>query len=429
MQERLERVPFPRPVHVSFLADGEGLGEQSVRVEAENLSHGGMFVRTEEQPELGSAVSVGLEARGKIFPFAEGEVVWFKEPLDARPPGFGVRFTKFLNPRSPELIEHIFDRALAVQQDVQAELAQAEPEVEPVEPVAPVEPAEPVEQARPKWSLLSQPIADLTPEEQEADEGPLSFGAQEAAPALEADWVPTAQHMTEVEDGPLRPSEVLDPRSRWFAAGAVLALLLVAALGGVLAAQWSVSKQQPEEGRQIIAAPPSPASAEASAEAFVEPPAPAPAPAPSVEVIPAPTPAAPPAPVVAAPVVPAAPPAPPAPAVRAPPPSQSGSARLPSGGAASVSWKQSGNAIEVSVALADGARIDRAFALSTPSRLVIDIDRVKPSGSAEVKGDGSLVRSVRVGQRENGTRLVLDLSRPASGAEMKGRTVRATLGR
>ncbi len=403
MQERLERVPFPRPVHVAFPDDEE----RPHRCVAGNISYGGMFVRGEARPKEGTPVALSLEAKGRLYPFAEGEVVWRADPeawtQEGRVPGFGVRFTRFLHPRSDSLIEHMMERHVQPLPPEVGEQLVGAPEAEP--PSFVVEPA-----PTPSW--IGSELADKE----------LDLGGE----------IP-----------PTAPTQV--PPVRWGAAALMVTALVAVAVGGVFFARSRV-QALPQAGAQtVIPAPHRPGTdAEEAHAAFAQVDvaqlAPATPPSAVVKPVPeaaataarTPTPSAP----VAAPTpqpTPAPTPAPtaaraPAPA---PAPSVKGHAALPSGGATALSWRQGADgAIEVKVSLADGAGVDRVFALKAPSRLVIDLTGDSPSGSARADGDGAVVGSVRVGAREGGTRLVLDLSGTVAKVEQQGPAhVRFTLAR
>src|SRR6476469_8887758 len=105
---RLERVPFARPVRVTPLSGGQ----PSLRLVGGNLSRSGMFLKSPLTLEPGTKVALSLEAKGQSLPFAEGEVIWEREEKAAagENPGFGVKFTQFLHPRSPELVDALVSR-------------------------------------------------------------------------------------------------------------------------------------------------------------------------------------------------------------------------------------------------------------------------------------------------------------------------------
>jgi hypothetical protein len=400
MEERLERVPFPRPVHVSIPHD-----ERPHRFVAGNLSAGGMFVRGEPRPPAGTPLQVSLEAKGKVFPFAEAEVVWNADPetwsKEGRTPGFGLRFTRFLHPHSQLLIDHILGRHRpALPPEVGEQL------VGEVELPAPVGPPP---------GFMQQPLEELTPRQFGVPITPRPPGAPPLEVALEP------------------------PRDGWVRAGvavALVALLAAVAAAGVHYARRDTASLAAARGQKVIAAPARPgAPAAPVAEALretVEPPvkaeAPvAPVPAPARVVAPEPE------PVLVEPLVAARSPAP-----APPPPGKAGPQHaapssplarvgLPSGGATAVSWREVSGVLEVTVALADGAEVERAFALSAPARLVIDLASVPPAGSVRTESADARVAAVRVGAREGGTRLVLDLASPAGKVEREGHVVRAAL--
>lgn len=101
---RLRRIKFLRPVHVRVV---EGNGPTR-RLFASNLSTGGMYIRTPQPYAKGTRVELLLEAKGRILPFAFGEVAFEMRPDEAkrfgRLPGFGVKFTA-MKPKARELVE------------------------------------------------------------------------------------------------------------------------------------------------------------------------------------------------------------------------------------------------------------------------------------------------------------------------------------
>jgi hypothetical protein len=106
LQPRAPRVRFRHPVRVVPLN-----GTPRVyRTLSANLSQKGMFVCMPEPLPVGTRVALSLEAAGRALPFAEAEVAWCRTAESQWPgryPGFGVRFTTFLNPRAPELVEYL----------------------------------------------------------------------------------------------------------------------------------------------------------------------------------------------------------------------------------------------------------------------------------------------------------------------------------
>src|SRR5690349_13467199 len=101
---RLRRIKFLRPVHVRLM-DGNG---PTRRLFASNLSTGGMYIRTPQPYAKGTRVELLLEAKGRVLPFAFGEVAFELRPDEAkrfgRLPGFGVKFTA-MKPKARELVE------------------------------------------------------------------------------------------------------------------------------------------------------------------------------------------------------------------------------------------------------------------------------------------------------------------------------------
>lgn len=89
---RLPRVDFIRQVLIVALD-----GKQTVeRLWAENLSLGGMFVRSSQPLPPGTRVRVALDSLQDTFPLGEAEVIWQKTSatLSTRSGGFGLRFTQ-----------------------------------------------------------------------------------------------------------------------------------------------------------------------------------------------------------------------------------------------------------------------------------------------------------------------------------------------
>lgn len=95
LQTRSLRTPFKYPVRVTIA------GQRVVRLLSGDLSARGMFLKMEAPPEVGTVVVLAFETRGRVLPFAEGEVAWQRQG------GFGVRFTRFLHPRAQALVEYL----------------------------------------------------------------------------------------------------------------------------------------------------------------------------------------------------------------------------------------------------------------------------------------------------------------------------------
>ncbi len=414
MQERQQRVPFTRPV---FIAPIEGAG-RSHRLLTGNISEGGMFVRSEARFDPGTPISVSLEARGQVFPFAQGEVVWEADNGELSTagglPGFGVKFTSFLNEGSPALLSHLVyrgpganvsdelanqlggDAASSHVQEVAPpadfmrmsleELERAEPEVEWPEGIS-----------VPAHFETSEQDAALPESEVSGPSFPLDLGAEraDAAPAP----TPAA-------------SVSLDQARRVTLAAAIGIGVLIVAAVLLLRARNSTPEPTPDapeqfEALDVSAAPepkvvalPTPAAPPRAAVPVETKPGPASEPV----AAPAPTPA--PAP---APTPRKALPAPPRKVT--PPPAPAESLSLDSGAVRGVHARRDGSSLDVALTLAPGARIERAFALSSPSRLVFDVVGAAPRASLRRDGDLPGVKTVRAGARNGGTRLVLDLDR------------------
>lgn len=100
MSQRPPRVPFARPLAVT------PEGDERRQLESLNLSLGGLFVKAEQAPPLGTRLVLELGAAGRYLGFAEGEVAWVRARGDR---GFGVRFTQ-LRPNAQALVEHLVAR-------------------------------------------------------------------------------------------------------------------------------------------------------------------------------------------------------------------------------------------------------------------------------------------------------------------------------
>jgi len=204
----------------------------------------------------------------------------------------------------------------------------------------------------------------------------------------------------------------LPPKKRWkkiaLWAGGVAASLCLAALGVVLARQVTfdpAQSAQPDAEEAVAAAPavepPHPPLEPAAAAPVIE----APAPAPVLEEAPPPA-----EPVMAA-AAPAAAAQPPEPSL-----SSTGLLPLPKCGASSLRWSQRGTHTQLEVAPASGGKVAAAFRMKNPERLVIDLTGPAPKRSFVVQAaEIPNVSALRIGKRKSGgTRLVLDLTKPAT---------------
>jgi len=405
IQPRRPRVPFVRPVHVS---QHDGSGARWLL--ASNISEGGLFVRTPQPPAVGTRLRVDLEARGQSLRFAEAEVVWSR-PVDVTRlsqalPGFGVRFLP-LGEESGSLVRHLVDvggtgRGQAKTVPFSSPEAFSRPSREPLHApaAAMVDALLPTDRAPTgEWSTLPPPNPQTEPRVVVNMEDPLiALGDEE--PLLDRGSV--AANPAELPSEPLRRKRARG--GDWIAG---LVLVAAASVGGLCAwrglAEPAPAASAPETVTVFTAQPPAaPASAStetASPEGPGELTAAVVEAAPPVKPTPAPAPAVPPAPVAA--------------------PARASVLSLPSGAAKSISLSATQGALRVEPVLLAGATIDRAFALSSPPRLVIDLNGPAPKGAPRVEGQSG-VTAVRLGARSGGTRLVLDLTRAAGKVSRAG---------
>ncbi|MBK7864037.1 MAG: AMIN domain-containing protein [Archangiaceae bacterium] len=88
---------------------------------------------------------------------------------------------------------------------------------------------------------------------------------------------------------------------------------------------------------------------------------------------------------------------------------------LPKCAASSLRWAVKGARTELEVAPVSGGRFAAAFRMKSPERLVIDLNGPMPKRSFVVKASEiPNVTGLRIGKRKGGTRLVLDLAKPAN---------------
>lgn len=381
MQERLTRVPFTRPIYVS----AEGAWPRPRRLLAGNVSKGGMFVRADSELSPGTKVGVSLEAKGKVYPFAEAEVVWAAEPEGAKDtaqlPGFGLRFLRFLHPRSENLIDHLLHRNAGLPEDVGNQVVGAP------------------EPSSPPPDFAQTPIREPS-----MDSAPLS-----------SDDSPPPERSSALDQ---------DEQGARLATAIGLITVLVVVGGGMLfliqrnnaqlAASQPAAAAAPAAITEPEAAPEEPEAAVAEA---------APAPAPIVEAAPQRQPDVEPAPEPR--VAPRG--AAPAPAA-APNSAPARSVALSSGAAKSVKWTQRADSLELAVSLAEGASIERVFSLRSPDRVVIDLNGPGPTASEKKVVQDGAVTMVRTGLRDGGTRLVLDVRGAVAKAEATASGARVEFG-
>lgn len=449
MQERLPRVPFTRPVFVTVA----GAAARPRRLLAANVSNGGMFVRSEARPRPGTKLSLSLEARGQVLAFAEGEVIWCTDPASAnqqnRLPGFGVRFVRFLHPRSEDLLDHLVHRKAALLPPELANQVIGEPE-QPSVPAASADltaqpsaqpPMVPPTRRTVPADFMARPISELTPQEpapvvlaREPAPSTLDFMSK---PIAELTATEPAASSAEVSDAPSLAAEIdlseehsesgtsadFDVGSRVWTALLLVAFLVVVALGML----WIVRRDAtpPAAGNQVQlqtqaqattepldVAPLIPAEPFSDSDSVDAP----------VEMAAAPKRAAKPASIPAAAKPIPAPAATPAPARQA-----ARSWDLPSGAVTAVALSSEAKTITAALELESGAAVDRVFILKAPSRVVVDLTGPAPKGSGRVEVNEAAVQSLRTGSREGGTRLVIDLGVAAKSASLEGHTVRVQL--
>jgi hypothetical protein len=101
---------------------------------------------------------------------------------------------------------------------------------------------------------------------------------------------------------------------------------------------------------------------------------------------------------------------------------------LPSGAATKMTWARSGDGIALTLTLAPGAKVQKAFLLQNPPRLAIDVSGGAPKKSHTLDAsDASLFHRVRVGRGSaNTTRLVVDLARAGKKVETSGNRIVVT---
>ncbi len=99
--------------------------------------------------------------------------------------------------------------------------------------------------------------------------------------------------------------------------------------------------------------------------------------------------------------------------------SMRGSMKLPASAAKSLSWEVSPNSVRFA---ADG-QVTKTMLIYSPARAVIDLKGAKPSKTEILKLVAPHVKSVRVGELPEGTRLVIDLDKAPSSAKPAGNAI------
>jgi hypothetical protein len=99
--------------------------------------------------------------------------------------------------------------------------------------------------------------------------------------------------------------------------------------------------------------------------------------------------------------------------------SMRGTMKLPASAAKSLSWEVSPN----SVRFAAEGEVIKTMLIYSPARAVIDLKGPKPSKSEVLKLVAPHVKSVRVGELPEGTRIVIDLDKAPSSAKPAGNAI------
>jgi hypothetical protein len=374
LSHRAQRVRFKHPVRVIPL-DGS---PRIYRTLSANLSRKGMFVRMPEPLPLGTRVALSLEVKGQALPFAEAEIAWCRNTqsqLPGRFVGFGVRFTSFLNPRAPELVDFLvknLDRG---------------------RPLTLVPPREArrrrllgiglgaVAAAGLLWAAVGALLQAPQPDEALAVEvATVPDGADELlaepdealgreAAVAEADGPVVAAGPSAPEEASLAPAPAAEPDAR--GAGPETPAPAPPASGAAVMAAGPVQGA----ARGLVATA---SRATASDEAQrPEPPQSAPRRERSAQKARGST----------------------------------GQVWLPSGAASALTWSLEGESVRVGVGLTPGATVSRRFLLDGPPRLVLDLDGRAPVKSQTVRADAPWLKRVRIGRHGTTTRLVIDLTR------------------
>lgn len=371
---RGRRVRFKHPVRVTTMT-GE---PRALRTLAANLSNEGVFVRMPQPLEPGTRVAIALEAGGRAFPLAEGEVRWARAEGQPAPSedeesfaGCGVAFTDFLHPRAGELVEYLVGhletgrplrtapvsrrvkvlRGIAVGAGIvlsaalvaflievgtdASESAAQESSTVQVTPVVLPEP-----------SIAAAPVVPAPPGAP-AVAAPVVAGPVVAAPVGVAPVVAPSVVATPAVATPAAPGEP------------------------ALAAQGS---PLPDD-LAPVALPTGPTAAVATSLK------PALAAATKSGSVPAPEPTA-------------------------------GRVALPSGAAKGVAWAPRADGFSLKTELRAGAQVSHVFPLADPPRLVLELTGPLPKKSFGSSPQTGLVTRVRMARQGKYTRVVLDLSAP-----------------
>lgn len=396
-----------------------------------NLSKQGLFVRMPQPLEPGTRVAISLEAHGRALPFAQGEVRWCRvqpSELEGRFQGCGVRFTGFLHPRSPELVDYLVKTLetgapltlaprrrrrervlalvaasalvfLAVAAALVFGLPTAGPEEGPLPGPGALEALSVAPKTADELAALIAPAEDPAPEDLAvaADEGALAAAAVDPDPL--AGRVAAERDSTAVQverEALARAPETAPPT------------LGAAPMAGASAETSPVGEREqatPDRAERVANAPAGSVAASLVPSPNEGPDALTGAPAARVTAQERVPPGA-----VAAPPGHADEPS----SVRrhpraSPSPGSAGHVTLPSGAASGLSWTPGPDGLDVRPELRPEARVARVFALSDPPRLVFDIEGSAPAKSHATLLESGLLSRVRLGRQGARTRVVLDL--------------------
>ncbi|MDX2015273.1 MAG: PilZ domain-containing protein [Myxococcaceae bacterium] len=374
-EHRPRRVRFKHPVRVTTV-DGEA---RAWRTLAANLSRDGLFVRMPQPLEPGTRVAISLEAQGQVLPFMEGEVRWCRyqaSELDGRYQGIGVRFSTPLHPRAVELVNYLVDTLetgkplLAAPRHRRRRwmgwggaagllvalstvvLVWAWPRPAPVLPTpsegpGPLEVLSAIPQAQEALAAMVAPAED---------DVALPRGDERAPDTVQV--APAAEVVEPSAGGEVAPAPILDQVNQADE---------VAPQPGAAQARGPATGVDGLDGEEATRR-----GADAPA-------------APSVDA--------------------------PAGATAASTEGAQGQLSLPTGAALALQWRPSPDGLDVRPSLRADAHVARVFALSSPPRVVFDIEGAAPRKShTATPGDDALVSRVRLGKQGARTRVVVDLS-------------------
>lgn len=406
----LEARVHPRAGFVDKISVIASASAAPLRLWSMNLSEGGVCLQTSHPFRRGDRVGLRIPCGDTELAIAVSEVAWVLRDVkgSSRLPAVGLRFVN-LRPPERTLLKQLVER----QKDRPDDDADgALPPFNPPGPDMHTEPSLPPQ--GPSINSIPPTAETLPPSELHEAEPSLGPLPSTSDPGESAQWAFS-------DAGPERPS----PRARGgkesgnnnfvLAAG----LLVVGTVAGMIFGLLDQSGRPSRKEAAIAAATAETAPVSVETAADVEPaPAPVKMPAPA----PAPVKTAAPAPIVTQPVKKAEPVKIAAPAPAPVKTEKKAAAPLPvpnhrPGTVTLGALSPSGKDLVLPIR---GARsIERQFTLKGPDRVVVDLTADAYDGPAELKGKGA-IRSVRVGKRPGGVRLVLDVTsaRAASAARI-----------